>query len=454
MPVDHRAQSPSIWWRLAPAVLAFLSAAFVLPVIFLGNDLTSEGYDQRIAHLPAIEQFAAQLPAPDLSSYPSATGPGYHLLLAVPARLGFGVQWLRVISSLAGVGLVLLAWRGGARAAGPGVAFALALPLAFSSYVLSGSAWLTTDVLSVLVGSAVVLVAACVVPDRRAFLALAVLLAAALSIRQTNVFLAVPILAAGILGSPLGRSASDAEQWHGDEPRRWSRLAWACLALLPGMLLLLALVRAWGGLVPPAFREMHDRGLNPIAPAYGMALVGVWGGIALLPMGAEVLRAVRRHRLAVALLALFAVVAAAMPESSWSRDEGRWGGALWQAVKSFPVIEGRSTLLVAAAGLGAILLSALWIRAAEVRRGRQATIVIMTLLALFVVQAGNSQVWERYFDPAILVALAWLTALGIDRTRPHSAGRAVLGAGLLALAQLAISALNFWAPAFGLFAVP
>jgi hypothetical protein len=123
-------------------------------------------------------------------------------------------------------------------------------------------------------------------------------------------------------------------------------------------------------------------------------------------------------------------------------------------VKLFPVIEGRSTFLVAAAGVGTVLLSALWIRAAEVRRGRQATVIVMTLLALFVVQAGNSQVWERYFDPAILVALAWLTALGIDRTRPHSAGRAVLGAVLLAAAQLGISALGYWAPAFGLIAVP
>ena len=61
--MDHRAQSPSVWWRLAPALLAFLFAVSVLPVIFLGNDLTSEGYDQQIAHLPAIEQFAAQLPA-------------------------------------------------------------------------------------------------------------------------------------------------------------------------------------------------------------------------------------------------------------------------------------------------------------------------------------------------------------------------------------------------------
>ena len=60
MPVDHCAQSPSMWWRLAPAALALLFAVSILPVIFLGNDLTSEGYDQRIAHLPTVEQFAAQ----------------------------------------------------------------------------------------------------------------------------------------------------------------------------------------------------------------------------------------------------------------------------------------------------------------------------------------------------------------------------------------------------------
>ena len=92
--MDHGAQSPSMWWRLAPAVLAFLCAVSVLPVIFLGRDATSEAFDQQIAHLPAVEQFAAQLPAPDLSNYPSATGPGYHLLLAVPARLGWRVGCL------------------------------------------------------------------------------------------------------------------------------------------------------------------------------------------------------------------------------------------------------------------------------------------------------------------------------------------------------------------------
>jgi K+ transporter len=77
-----------------------------------------------------------------------------------------------------------------------------------------------------------------------------------------------------------------------------------------------------------------------------------------------------------------------------------------------------------------------------------ATVTVVALVALFVVQAGNSQVWERYFDPAVLVALAWLAAMGIDRTRPHSAGRLALGALVLAAVQAAISAVTVWLPAF------
>jgi heme A synthase len=97
---------------------------------------------------------------------------------------------------------------------------------------------------------------------------------------------------------------------------------------------------------------------------------------------------------------------------------------------------------------GAFVLCVLWIRAAEVGRGRMATVTTVALLALFVVQAGNSQVWERYFDPAILVAVAWLVAMGIDRTRPHSAGRAAAGALALAAVQAAITAVTVWVPAF------
>ena len=446
--MDTLTQGNRGWWRSAPCVLALLFACAVLPVIMFGSDATSEASDEAAAHLPTVRQFAAQLPTPDLHDYPSATGPGYHLLMAVPARMGVGVHGLRVIGSLAGLALVLLVWRTAARAAGPAVALALTLPLLMSTYVLSGSAWLTTDVLSVLIGTTMVAIAAWWMPTTRTFLTLAVLFVAALSVRQTNVFLAAPILAAGILGSPLGRSASDAEQWSGDEPRSWSRLGAACLALLPAALLLLALVNLWGGLMPATFRSMHDKGLSPVAPAYGLALLGTWAAIALLPMAPEVLHTVRRHALAITLVASLAFLGAVVADSTWSVEQGRWGGAYWMIVKAFPALGGRSIVIVAAAVVGAVLAAVLWIRAAEIRRGRQATIVLVSLLALMVVQAGNSQVWQRYFDPAILVALAWLISLGINRTRPHSAGRAVLGALLLAGVQATISTLDYWMPVF------
>jgi len=446
--VDTLTQGNRGWWRSAPCVLALLFACAVLPVIMFGSDATSEASDEAAAHLPTVRQFAAQLPTPDLHDYPSATGPGYHLLMAVPARMGVGVHGLRVIGSLAGLALVLLVWRTAARAAGPAVALALTLPLLMSTYVLSGSAWLTTDVLSVLIGTTMVAIAAWWMPTTRTFLTLAVLFVAALSVRQTNVFLAAPILAAGILGSPLGRSASDAEQWSGDEPRSWSRLGAACLALIPAALLLLALVNLWGGLMPATFRSMHDKGLSPVAPAYGLALLGTWAAIALLPMAPEVLHTVRRHALAITLVASLAFLGAVVADSTWSVEQGRWGGAYWMIVKAFPALGGRSIVIVAAAVVGAVLAAVLWIRAAEIRRGRQATIVLVSLLALMVVQAGNSQVWQRYFDPAILVALAWLISLGINRTRPHSAGRAVLGALLLAGVQATISTLDYWIPVF------
>ena len=446
--MDTLTQGNRGWWRSAPCVLAVLFACAVLPVIMFGSDATSEASDEATAHLPTVLQFAAQLPTPDLRDYPSATGPGYHLLMAVPARLGVGVHGLRIIASLAGLALVLLVWRTAARAAGPAVALALTLPLLMSTYVLSGSAWLTTDVLSVLIGTTMVAIAAWWMPTTRTFLTLAVLFAAALSVRQTNVFLAAPILAAGILGSPLGRSASDAEQWSGDEPRSWSRLGAACLAVVPAALLLLALVNLWGGLMPATFRSMHDKGLSPVAPAYGLALLGTWAAIALLPMAPEVLHTIRRHALAIALVASLAFLGVVVADSTWSVEQGRWGGAYWMIVKAFPAIGGRSIVIVAAAVVGAVLAAVLWIRAAEIRRGRQATIVLVSLLALMVVQAGNSQVWQRYFDPAILVALAWLISLGINRTRPHSAGRAVLGALLLAGVQATISTLDYWIPVF------
>jgi hypothetical protein len=442
-------------WFLVPAVTSFLFALAVLPVALFGSDArvldelaTSEAKDEWRAHLPVIRQFAADLPHPNLVGYRSATAPGYHLLMAVPARFGIGIHGLRLIGSVAGLALVLVAWRVSARTVGPWTAAVLVAPLAWSSYVLSGSAWLTTDMTSSALCTSAIAVAACWAPGRLTFGALAVLFAAAVMVRQTNLYLAAPVLAAGVLGSPLGRGVSSAEQWSGDEPRQWSRLALSIVALIPGLVMVGALVWAWGGLTPPAFRDLHDAGMSPVAPAYGLALVALWGGFIVVPMLRLLRMELRTHWRMIATMAVVVAVVAAIPESSTNKEAGRWGGALWRLSSLVPAVSGRSPVIVIGAAAGFVVLSVLWLRAASARRGRAASVVVLSLLALFAVQTANSQVWERYFDPPILVALAWLAAMGTPRSHRGDTVQACIGAGALALAQCSISALNFWKVAF------
>jgi hypothetical protein len=435
-------------WTVTAALLASLFAAAVLPVALLAGTGTSEGYDEANYHLPVIRRFASELPSPDLRDYASATAPGYHLLMSLPAWLGVGIGGLRSIGSLFGLALVLLTWRVAAVPSGPRCAMALALPLAACSYVLSGSAWLTTDMLSVLLGSAVIGLVAWSPPTARTFATAGILFAAAVCVRQTNVYLAVPILAVGVLGSPMGRSATAGEQWAPDEPRSWRRPAMAVLALVPAALALAAFAKLWGGLTPPQFRAQHGRALSNLTPSYGLALIGAWGSVMLLPLLPEAWTAVRRRRTDLFAIAAFAGLLASVRASGWSFEAGRWGGPLWTLVKAVPCIRDRSPVIVLGAACGAAILAVLWLMAAEVRRGRQASVVIIALVAgMFAAQSGNSQVWERYFDPAILVALAWLVALAVHPSRPYSAPRAVIGGLALAAVQAAISAVNYLLPA-------
>ena len=79
------------------ATIALIYAAVALPG-FLRNAPFSDNYDEIKYHLPAIKQFAAQLPYPDLRAYSSATTPLYHLVMAVLLRAGCSLITLRAIN--------------------------------------------------------------------------------------------------------------------------------------------------------------------------------------------------------------------------------------------------------------------------------------------------------------------------------------------------------------------
>ncbi len=70
--------------------LLTLLAAHAMPVLFLVSrpDAGSESWDQNYHHAVLVSRFAQTIDAPDLSDYPSATSPGYHLLLGALVRAG------------------------------------------------------------------------------------------------------------------------------------------------------------------------------------------------------------------------------------------------------------------------------------------------------------------------------------------------------------------------------
>ena len=65
-------------------------------------------------------------------------------------------------------------------------------------------------------------------------------------------------------------------------------------------------------------------------------------------------------------------------------------------------------LLAFAGGSVALTLTHRGVRAG---RGREAGVLVVALVAWMGAQSANFQVWQRYFEPAILILLAWLIAL-------------------------------------------
>ena len=115
--------------RIAAGVLCLLCCILIWPVVFsaqgrLGDAATNIKYptsemgDQRQYHEPTILTFAEQWPSVDLINYPSATSPGYHLVIAVVARyISHDLVVLQFVSSLllahlaVSTGLALWTWQ-------------------------------------------------------------------------------------------------------------------------------------------------------------------------------------------------------------------------------------------------------------------------------------------------------------------------------------------------------
>jgi hypothetical protein len=413
------------------AVLLLLLATLTVPVIVSGRGGTAEAFDQQRYHEPVIRAMAAQWPRVDLRDYNAATTPGYHLLMATAARYVTGnTIALQLISSVLTITLILVFYRQMTAALPPAAAAAVVLPFLGSSYVLGAAIWLVTDNAALLF--VVLTLGACVgaawttgrVVRGGVYAAIAVF------VRQIHLWLAAPVaLAAGAIGLGLAhRSAT-----------RKAPLAMIAASLLP-FAVLAPFVILWDGLTPPMLADRHDAGVNPAVGPISMALFGAFG-VFFLPAFVDS----RRHLLPRGargwIVVAVVMLLAAAPPSSYDKTAGRWGGAIWELVRLFPTIADRSVVLPLLSGLGALVAVHAGRAAVAAGNGRRALILLVSMIGWMAAQAVSSIVFQKYCEPIVLLALAWLVVLGRPGREPGASAKpesgsdrwwwGILGLGLI-----------------------
>jgi hypothetical protein len=425
---------------------------------------TFHGSDARVYQLPTIELFRERL---DFSDYPSAQTPLFHLVTTGWGELvGFELWKLRLLNVAIsyGAALALLRLLRRATPLGPLPAFALTLAFALSPYFFGASFTLLTDNLAILFALlALERIHAFSRSGSMGDFALAGLcIAAAVLTRQS--FLWLVVVAAFFLlrrGEPGARARAG--------PRRSDSFARAtlagagmmALALLPFALLVIE----WNGLVPPS-ADPASCGLCTDRPGFGrdtltlraagfcLALFGVYAALVLGPSALGWLRVLRSPAGRVPRSALGSRAGRAVPAFVTGKrprriDLGRLlalatvgavavllvspleyvpilpgqagdAGWLWRVSDRLPSLLGSSLLfwlLVPPGAAGAALL--IW-------RAGWASLPSVVLGAFLLAALPVALVYQKYFDPFMLLAVA-LFARPMDlRRRRDYAGIAIV----------------------------
>jgi len=396
-------------------------------VVFLGGAsvLWATGWmrgraacDQVEYHLPAIRRFAAELPRPNLHDYPSATTPGYHLVLAAFARAvsSDGLP-LQIAASLFTVALLVifgkaLAMMAAGRERNGWELTALALPFAASPYVFTSGVWLLPD------NAGWLLVLAALWPllagwtTRRMLTWNAMVLVLLVLVRQSHLWAAAPMCAAAWLGLTPLRDESLA----GAIVRPFSRVSasiGAIVACVPAIAVVAAFAKEWHGLTPPSFQNQHEHGINWSTFPFILSLIGAFSLFFAGWLWPGITKLWRESRPLVIVAAAAGLVLAVLPETTFLRQPRSSG--LWNVVKvlddaGLSIPWGghphTSPLILLLAPLGAVAMAG-WIALADDKRRW----VIASAIGAFVLaQAANANCWQRYHEPMLLMLFALIAA--------------------------------------------
>jgi hypothetical protein len=443
-------------YRLLLAV-PFLVGVAVLQGLTVEID-TFHGTDAAVYQVPTIELFRERL---DFSDYPSAQTPLFHLVMTGWGKVvGFELWKLRLLNVVIsyGAALALLRLLRRATPLGQLPAFALTLAFVLSPYFFGASFTLLTDNLAILFA---LLALERIHSFTRsgsmgAFAVACLCIGAAVLTRQS--FLWVALVAAFFL---LRRSESLREALSG--------LGLLALALVPLGLLVLE----WNGLVPPS-ADPASCGLCTDRPGFGrdaltlrtvgftVALLGLYAALVLGPSALRWLRVLRspagrlarraagsptgravaalvtgRSRRRIDLGRMLALAAAAgvvlllvSPLEYVPILPGRPGDAgwLWKLSDQLPTLLGSSLLFWLLVPAGAVAAGVL------VWRSGWASLPSIMLGAFLLAALPVALVYQKYFDPFVLLAVA-LFARPMDFRSPRDyTGIAIVCLGSVAYA--------------------
>jgi hypothetical protein len=395
---------------ILPTALFLLLAA----VVWVGGWTNARAEsDQNGYHLVAIRTFSGQFPRPDFHDYPSATTPGYHLVLAVAFRfVTEDALWLRAIGALFTVGLLISLGAQLRRRVSPLCATALTLPVATSLYTFTSGAWLLPDNAGwwgVLIALAIAL-SPCLAP--RTYFYACVLTVALILTRQVHIWTAGLLVFAAWLGS--------SETWkagHTTDSRLSARLRRATrmsIALLPAAAVGASFFALWHGTMPPSMKEEQSRGWS--VPEAGIRLAGpnwavpaaflsIVGGIGLFYLPYVSATWKRSFSVRPVLFgAITGMLIGALPPTSY--ELGARSSGLWNAVRALPTVADRSPLVAGLASLGGAILAMWW----QVLPRRDALVFSAAVVFFVAAQIPNPSAFQRYYEPFVLIIFALAAA--------------------------------------------
>lgn len=373
-------------------------------MLFRSNLEVFDDVDERLFHYPTIQGFASQLPWPDLSDYPSATTPLYHLLMSpISWMSGDDLTILRlsnlVVSALTVwlMARTLSAW-GNAQTAWP-----CALAVAISPYFIGPAVRLSTDNLALL--GIVATLAATHPSQQKSAWASAGWASVTIATRQIHAWVMLPLAIATF-------------------NVRSKRSTWILFSLLP-LSVLVFFVLTWGALTPPSFAKGHTASVNLDALLFILGILGTYG-VFFAPWLFPALRQKYSKQWVPGVIAL-TLALLCVHQMPWVDDPNRWGGAIWSASKHAPELLDVPLTFWITAPIGALTLLAF----AFHPRKKHGHFLFIVSAAWLISNLVSARAYQKYYDPMSLFLLGTFVQGHAENPKWKWMGPALLILGLL-----------------------